>query len=54
MAKEQNLLLVTEHYPCGFQEAFLESEIDYLARLYNVHIITTDTDKLTIRSVPGG
>ncbi len=54
MAKEQNLLLVTEHYPCGFQEAFLESEIDYLARLYNVHIITTDTDKLTIRSVPRG
>lgn len=54
MSKQQNLLLVTEHYPCGFQEAFLESEIDYLTRLYNVHVITTDTDRLMTRALPRG
>lgn len=54
MAKEQNLLLVTEHYPCGFQEAFLEAEIEYLTRLYNVHVITTDTDRLMTRALPRG
>ncbi|MBQ4051257.1 MAG: glycosyltransferase [Oscillospiraceae bacterium] len=54
MPKQQNLLLVTEHYPCGFQEAFLESEIEYLTRLYNVHVITTDTDRLMTRALPRG
>ena len=54
MSKQQNLLLVTEHYPCGFQEAFLESEIDYLTRLYNVHVVTTDTDRLMTRALPRG
>lgn len=54
MPKQQNLLLVTEHYPCGFQEAFLEAEIEYLTRLYNVHVITTDTDRLMTRPLPRG
>lgn len=54
MSKQQNLLLVTEHYPCGTQEAFLESEIDYLTRLYNVHVITSDTDRLMTRALPRG
>ena len=32
MSKDQNLLLVTEHYPCGAQESYLETEIEYLTR----------------------
>ena len=54
MAKRQNLLLVTEHYPCGVQESFLEMEIEYLTRLYNVHVVTTDTDRLMTRALPRG
>jgi len=52
MAKEQNLLLVTEHYPCGVQESYLETEIEYLTKYYNVHIITTDTDRVMTRTLP--
>lgn len=51
---KQNLLLVTEHYPCGTQEGFLESEIEYLKELYRVHVITTDTDRLMTRALPKG
>ena len=49
---KQNLLLITEHYPCGTQEGFLESEIEYLKELYRVHVITTDTDRLMTRALP--
>ena len=49
---KQNLLLVTEHYPCGTQESFLETEIEYLKELYRVHVITTDTDRLMTRTLP--
>lgn len=52
MSKDQNLLLVTEHYPCGAQESYLETEIQYLTRYYNVHVITTDTDRLMTRALP--
>ena len=52
MSKDQNLLLVTEHYPCGAQESYLETEIKYLTRYYNVHVITTDTDRLMTRALP--
>ncbi len=52
MSKDQNLLLVTEHYPCGAQESYLETEIEYLTRYYNVHVITTDTDRLMTRALP--
>lgn len=52
MSKDQNLLLVTEHYPCGAQETYLETEIEYLTRYYNVHVITTDTDHLMTRTLP--
>ena len=52
MSKDQNLLLVTEHYPCGEQESYLETEIEYLTRYYNVHVITTDTDRLMTRALP--
>lgn len=51
---KQNLLLVTEHYPCGTQESFLENEIEYLSQLFRVHIITTDTDRLMTRALPKG
>ncbi len=51
---KQNLLLVTEHYPCGTQEGFLENEIEYLKELYRVHVITTDTDRLMTRALPKG
>lgn len=52
MSKEQNLLLVTEHYPCGVQESYLETEIEYLKQYYNVYVITTDTDRLMTRTLP--
>ncbi len=52
MSKEQNLLLVTEHYPCGAQESYLETEIEHLTKYYNVHIITTDTDRMMTRTLP--
>lgn len=52
--KPQNLLLVTEHYPCSNQESFLETEIPYLARFFNVHVITRDTDKMMSRILPSG
>ena len=51
---KQNLLLVTEHYPCGTQEGFLENEIEYLKELYRVHVITTDTARLMTRALPKG
>lgn len=50
--KPQNLLLVTEHYPCSNQESFLETEIPYLARFFNVHVITRDTDQRMSRILP--
>lgn len=52
--KPQNLLLVTEHYPCSNQESFLETEIPYLARFFNVHVITRDTDQMMSRILPSG
>ncbi len=52
--KPQNLLLVTEHYPCSNQESFLETEIPYLARFFNVHVITRDTDQMMSRILPQG
>jgi len=54
MDKKQNLLLVTEHYPCGSQEVFLETEILYLAERYNVHVVCTDIDRLMTRALPKG
>lgn len=50
--KPQNLLLVTEHYPCSNQESFLETELPYLARFFNVHVITRDTDEMMSRILP--
>lgn len=52
MPKEQNLLLVTEHFPCGTQESFLETELEFLSQAYNVHVVTTDTDRIMTRSLP--
>ena len=42
---KKNLLIVTEHYPCGTQEGFLENEIRELARLYRVYLVTTDVER---------
>lgn len=52
--KPQNLILVTEHYPCSNQESFLETEIPYLARFFNVHVVTRDIDERMSRILPGG
>ncbi|MGI5893918.1 MAG: glycosyltransferase [Candidatus Merdivicinus sp.] len=49
---KQNLLIVTEHYPCGTQESFLENEINELKKFYKVHVITTDTERLMSQSLP--
>ncbi len=49
---KQNLLIVTEHYPCGTQESFLENEIEELKKLYKVHVITTDLDRQMSQSLP--
>lgn len=49
---KQNLLIVTEHYPCGTQESFLENEINELKKLFKVHVITTDTNQLMSQSLP--
>ena len=54
MGKKQNLLLVTEHYPCGTQELFVETEIRFLAEKYNVHVVCTDPERLMTRSLPRG
>lgn len=52
--KPQNLLLVTEHYPCSNQESFLETEIPYLTRFFNVYLVTRETDKRIHRILPPG
>ena len=52
--KPQNLLLVTEHYPCSNQESFLETEIPFLTKFFNVYIITRETDKQMHRILPQG
>ena len=49
---KQNLLVVTEHYPCGTQERFLENEIQELKKLYRVHVISLDTERLMSQSLP--
>ena len=49
---KQNLLIVTEHYPCGTQESFLENEIQELKKLYKVHVISLDTERLMSQSLP--
>ena len=52
--KPQNLILVTEHYPCSNQESFLETEIPYLARFFNVHVVTRAVDERMSRILPNG
>ena len=52
--KPQNLILVTEHYPCSNQESFLETEIPYLARFFNVHVVTRAVDERMSRILPAG
>ncbi len=52
--EKENLLLVTEHYPCGERERFLETEIDFLAQKYHVIIFSTYTDHMMTRSIPKG
>ncbi len=52
--KPQNLLLVTEHYPCSNQESFLETEIPYLTKFFNVYLVTRETDKRMHRILPPG
>ncbi len=52
--KPQNLILVTEHYPCSNQESFLETEIPYLARFFNVTVVTRDIDERMSRVLPPG
>ncbi len=52
--KPQNLLLVTEHYPCSSQESFLETELPFLTKFFNVYIVTRDTDQQMHRILPEG
>ena len=52
--KPQNLLLVTEHYPCSNQESFLETELPYLTKFFNVYLVTRETDKRMYRILPPG
>lgn len=49
---KQNLLIVTEHYPCGTQESFLENEIEELKKLYRVHVVTLDTERQMSQKLP--
>ena len=49
---KQNLLIVTEHYPCGTQESFLENEIEELKKLYRVHAVTLDTERQMSQKLP--
>ena len=51
---QKNLILVTEHYPCSNQESFLETEIPYLARFFNVHVVTRAVDERMSRILPNG
>lgn len=49
---KQNLLIVTEHYPCGTQESFLENEIEELKKLFRVHVVTLDTERQMSQKLP--
>ena len=50
-SQTMNLVLLTEHYPYGDQEAFLETEIRVLSRRFReIHIYTfaSNKEKLTL------
>ena len=54
MLDKMTLFLISNHYPLGNGEAFLESELPYLAKNFDVTVISLDGNQPQTRELPLG
>ena len=50
--KQHYLILLTEHFPFGIREEFLETEIEFAKKRYKSIFIISNSDSLELRNVP--